>query len=89
MTPRPHPSHPSPWKLPARSAGIITPLLLSGLMTCIVSMVSTLRSIGWGDRFLRIWPSAWALSWLVAFPVMLLALPLVKRLTTFLVRAPS
>lgn len=72
-------------KLPARYAGIVMPLLLSLLMTCVVSLISTLRSIGFTTHALELWPSAWLLSWLVAFPVLLLVLPLVKRLTAALV----
>ncbi|BCL77251.1 hypothetical protein JHS3_29870 [Jeongeupia sp. HS-3] len=67
-------------KLPARYAAIVMPLLLSLLMTCIVSVISTLRGIG-PDGFPQIWLSAWGLSWLVAFPVLLLVLPVVRRLT--------
>ena len=74
-------------KLPARYAGIVMPFLLSLLMTCVVSLISTLKSIGWGAHFLQIWPGAWALSWLIAFPVLLLVLPVVRRLTALLVRS--
>ncbi len=73
-------------KLPARHAAIVMPLILSVLMTCVVSMISTLRSVGWGPDFIQVWPSAWALSWLVAFPVLLLVLPLVRKLTALLVQ---
>ncbi|EJT03268.1 hypothetical protein RCCGE510_24089 [Rhizobium sp. CCGE 510] len=31
------------------------------------------------------WPSAWALSWAIAFPVLLLMLPVVKRVTAVIV----
>jgi hypothetical protein len=61
------------------------PLLLSIFMTCVVSMISTVRGVGVGDGFLTIWLGAWGLSWLVAFPTLLLVLPLVKRATRFLV----
>lgn len=74
-------------KLPARYAGVVMPFILSVLMTCVVSMVSTFRSVGWGADFIKVWPSAWALSWLIAFPILLLVLPLVRRLTTLVVRA--
>jgi hypothetical protein len=73
-------------KLPARYAGIVMPFFLSLLMTCIVSMISTLKGVGWGDAFFKVWPSAWGISWLVAFPVLLLVLPLVRRLTAAVVR---
>lgn len=73
-------------KLPARYAAIVMPLFLSILMTCVVSMISTIRSVGWGELFFKMWPGAWALSWLVAFPVLLLVLPVVRRLTALVVQ---
>ncbi|WP_038201673.1 MULTISPECIES: DUF2798 domain-containing protein [Comamonadaceae] len=72
-------------KLPAAYSALVMPLLLSILMTFVVSAVSTLRSIGLAPGFLYIWLSAWALSWIIAFPTLLLALPLVRRVTAALV----
>lgn len=73
-------------KLPPRYAGVVMPFFLSVLMTAIVSMVSTLKGIGWGGNFFRVWLSAWGLSWLVAFPVLLMVLPAVRKLTALVVR---
>ena len=75
-------------KLPARYASVVMPLFLSILMTCIVSFISTLRSAGWVDGVLHVWLGAWALSWIVAFPVLLFVLPTVRRLTAWVVAAP-
>lgn len=72
-------------KLPARSAAWVMPLLLSILMTFIVSMVSTLRSIGLSPDMPRIWLSAWGLSWVFAFPTLLMVLPLVRKATAAIV----
>ncbi len=74
-------------RLPARYAGVVMPFLLSILMTLIVSFISTVRSVGFPDGFLHLWAGAWALSWVVAFPTLLLMLPLVKKLTGMIVRA--
>ena len=73
-------------KLPARYAGVVMPLLLSVLMTFIVSMVSTLRGIGLAPSFVRIWLGAWAISWLIGFPTLLLVLPIVRKATAAIVR---
>jgi hypothetical protein len=73
-------------KLPPRYASIVMPLLLSVFMTCIVSGISTLRSVGPVPGFVALWLSAWALSWVVAFPTMLLVMPLVRKATAALVR---
>jgi len=72
-------------KIPARYSGIVTPLLLTFFMICIVSLINTLRGIGLAPDFLGVWLSAWGLSWLVAFPSMVVALPFVRRLTLLFV----
>lgn len=72
-------------KLPSAYAAWVMPFLLSVLMTFVVSAVATLRSIGPAHGFLAIWFSAWILSWIIACPTLLLALPLVRRATAALV----
>lgn len=74
-------------KLPARYASLVMPLLLSIVMTCIVSAISTLRGIGLATHFVRIWLGAWLISWLIAFPTLLLILPVVRRATSRIVRS--
>lgn len=86
-----HPFQPTPRnvfglrKLPARYAGLVMPFLLSVLMTSIVSLISTFKGVGRVPDFWQLWLSAWAVSWLVAFPALLVALPLVRKLTAVLV----
>lgn len=65
------------------------PLLLSVFMTFIVSLISTLRAAGLSVDVFRLWMSSWALSWLVAFPTLLLVLPLVRRATAAIVQPPQ
>jgi hypothetical protein len=74
-------------KLPARYASLVMPLLLSVVMTCIVSAISTLRGIGFVAHFVRVWLGAWLISWLIAFPTLLLILPAVRRATARIVRS--
>ena len=76
-------------KLPARSAAWVMPLLLSLLMTFIVSLISTVRVAGLTLELPRLWLSAWALSWVVAFPTLLLVLPVVRRATAAIVAQPD
>lgn len=71
-------------KLPARYAAILSPLVLSLLMTFIVSLISTLKSLGFHPALPAIWLAAWGLSWLVAFPTLLLVLPVVRRIVGWL-----
>ncbi|MFN3520800.1 MAG: DUF2798 domain-containing protein [Phenylobacterium sp.] len=72
-------------RLPARSAALVMPLILSVLMTFIVSAVSTFRSIGLSPHYPATWMGAWGMSWLVAYPALLLVLPLVRRIVGWLV----
>ena len=74
-------------KLPARFGPWVMPLLLSLLMTCIVSFISTLKGVGLSPHFASKWLGAWGVSWLIAFPVLLLVLPVVRKATVTLVRA--
>lgn len=78
-----------PRKLPAHHASYVMPLALSVLMTFVVSAIATARSLGLGPDFAAAWPSAWGLSWLVAFPTLLLVLPLVRRIVGLIVEAPA
>ena len=71
-------------KLPARYAAIVSPLVLSLLMTFLVSFISTLKSLGFQPGLPAIWLTAWGLSWLVAFPTLLLVLPVVRRIVGWL-----
>ncbi len=76
-------------RLPASSAPLVTALLLSILMTCIVSGISTLLAHGVTPDLLLHWPRAWGFSWLVAFPTLLLVLPLVRRAVARIVAPPQ
>jgi hypothetical protein len=62
------------------------PFFLSLMMSGIISFISTLRSIGWQAMTLPGWLGAWGLSWGVAFPTVLLLLPVVRRLTAMVVQ---
>ncbi len=74
-------------KLPARYASVVMPFFLSLLMTCLVSLISTARSVGFNAALPPLWLGNWALSWLVAFPLMLVVLPVVRRLTAAVVES--
>lgn len=64
-----------------RQAPIVMAFLLSVAMTMVVSAVSTLRGVGLTPSFLEVWLSAWGLSWIVAFPSLLVLLPIARRFT--------
>jgi|RhiMethySRZTD1v2_1073278.scaffolds.fasta_scaffold401281_2 uncharacterized protein DUF2798 len=80
------PSHPRrSRKLPASFNAVAMPFVLSVLMSGIVSGVSTLKNIGFAADLLIQWLGAWSMSWSIAFPTLLLILPLVRRIVAVLV----
>lgn len=75
-------------KLPAAYAKVVLPFFLSIIMTCVISLISTLRSAGFSPGFFPLWLGSWGISWLVAFPTLLLVLPLVRKATAAVVQSP-
>ena len=59
--------------------------LVSGMMSLIVSGISTMRSVGPVPDFLAIWMDAWLPSWSVAFPAIMFVVPFVRRMLARLV----
>lgn len=74
------------FRLPARLAPIVMALLLSIAMTMVVSLISSLRGVGLTSALPGVWLSSWGLSWIVAFPTLLLLLPLARRAAQALCR---
>ena len=72
-------------KLPASSMAYVMPLILSIIMSCIVSLISTVKNSGFSGFELQVWLGAWGLSWVVAYPVLLLILPVVRKLAALVV----
>jgi len=68
------------FKLPKSAVHIATSFVLSIFMTGVISAISTVRNIGFDASFFEMWPSAWLLSWVIAFPTLVLVLPVVKRI---------
>lgn len=68
--------------IPARFAPILFGLILSGLMSCIVSGIATLRALGPVSGFFGSWMGSWAVAWAIAFPTVLVVAPLTRRIVT-------
>jgi len=66
--------------IPARFAPILFGLMVSGLMSCVVSGIATLRALGFVDDLFTQWMTSWAFSWSVAFPTILIVAPIARRL---------
>ncbi|MDH4563779.1 DUF2798 domain-containing protein [Pseudomonas sp. BN411] len=71
--------------IPRRFAPLLFGLILSGLMSLLVSGISTWRAAGPVVDFPSLWLGAWLMAWLVAFPVVLLVSPVARRLVEGLV----
>lgn len=74
------------FKLPHSALRFLIPFFLSFAMSCIISLISTLKSVGWADFVVSHWAQSWMFSWCVAFPTVLILLPLVRRFATLFVR---
>lgn len=72
--------------IPARLAPVLFGWILSGLMSLLVSGVSTWRSVGPITGFAGLWMLSWLIAWAIAFPVVLLVAPLTRRAVEALVR---
>jgi hypothetical protein len=77
-------------RIPQRFAPFLFPLLLSGFMTLLITGISMLRVLGIDalvtnpGNFLKIWMKAYVSSWLVAYPILLLVIPIVRRMVDWL-----
>jgi Protein of unknown function (DUF2798) len=67
-------------KLPSRFSHFVYGGIQSGLTSGVASGIASLNSIE-GGLFLTRWASAWLISWVLMIPVVLLAAPLIRRLT--------
>lgn len=76
-------------RIPHRYTPVVTAFLLSGLMSCMVSGISTLRSIGLAEFVFMKWMTNWAWSWALAFPAVLIVLPVVRFVVSRIVAPPA
>ncbi|MEX0327168.1 MAG: DUF2798 domain-containing protein [Ruegeria sp.] len=76
-----------PDMVPARYENALFGLLMSGLMSCIVTGITTVKAVGLGANALGDWIESWIFCWPIAFIVILILSPSVKRLVARLVRS--
>lgn len=65
--------------IPKRYAPLLFSLLLSGLMSLLITGLSTFRVSGPVPHVAQLWLSAWLTAWCVAFPVVLVVAPLTRK----------
>jgi len=71
--------------IPEKYAPILFGAILSGLMSLLVSGISTFRAIGPATSFFTFWISAWLTAWIIAFPVVVLVGPLTRKVVQCLI----
>ena len=78
------------FKIPKRFVPFLFPFLLSGFMTFLITGISIVRVLGNNalvnnpGNFLQIWMKAYVSAWLVAYPILLLVIPVVRRVVNWL-----
>jgi hypothetical protein len=83
---------PNRWqfKIPKRFTSLLFPFLLSGFMTLLITGISITRVLGVNtilqapSSFFQTWMKAYISAWLVAYPILLLAIPVVHRIVNWL-----
>lgn len=73
--------------IPRKYSPLLFALILSGVMSLLVSGLSTLRATGPIPGFASLWLGAWLTAWLLALPLVLLISPLTRRVVEWLVRS--
>lgn len=70
--------------IPERYAPLLFALILSGLMSCLVSGIATVKTMGFSTDFVAQWMGNWRMGWAVAFPTVLLVAPIARKIVGFL-----
>jgi hypothetical protein len=65
--------------IPRKFAPVLSSFMLSGLMSLLVSGISTFRMGGLVPGFVGLWLGGWLTAWLIAFPVVLVVAPLTRK----------
>lgn len=74
--------------IPARYAPVLFSFILSGTMSLLVSGVATLRTLPAGQDFAGVWAGAWLSGWLLAFPAVMLAAPMARKVVALITESP-
>jgi len=72
-------------KLPRRFGHFVYGGIQAGITTGVATGIASVEYLHTGT-FLTRWPKVWVTSWLLMIPVVLLAAPLIRRLTLLVAR---
>lgn len=71
--------------IPARYGPVLFSFILSGVMSLLVSGIATFRALQPHQDVLDMWGGAWLAGWAVAFPAVMLAAPLARKVVALVV----
>lgn len=71
--------------IPGKYGPLLFGLILSGLMSLLVSGISTFRAVGLADNMASLWAGSWLAAWCFAFPAVLLVAPVARKAVRLLV----
>jgi hypothetical protein len=75
------------WKPPRRYAPFLFATVQSGLTSAVAAAVAS-ENLIWAGRFFEHWFRSWITAWIVMLPIVVLAAPLITRLTHLLTHPP-
>lgn len=64
---------------------IVFAFFMALLMSCLMSLVITLFNVGVVENLTAIWLKAWGFAFVVAFPIVTLVTPAVRRLVNLVI----
>ena len=67
-------------KISQRSANLVFATLTAVFMSFLMSLVITFINLGLIDGFVLKWLKAWGYGFIVGYPVMLIVLPIVRKI---------
>lgn len=59
---------------------IVFAFFMASLMSCLMSFIISIFNMGFVDHIFTLWLKAWAFSFCVAFPSVIVVAPIVRRL---------
>lgn len=76
-------------KIHVKHMSWLMPLFLSGLMSGSLSCFNLFVNKGLMHGFIEKWLLTWAMSWLIAYPLILIFIPLVRKVLMLIVQVPE
>lgn len=61
---------------------IVFSFLMALLMSCLMSFLISVLNVGFVNNILTIWLKAWGVSFIIAFPAVMLVTPVVRKLVS-------